>query len=287
MENLKNNPLFGLASDDPDGRQAAVEMGRMACAAVKRLNHAIGEGACRFVELHSGPSRKPSGGTVCSSASSLAASLKELLALDWQGAQLVLEHCDAWTGLTKEKAFLTIEEEIEALNIVNACCTASVSTECTKRRKIEDANRPQVLLAINWARSVLETHSPVTAVEHIKAASDAGVLGGLMFSGCSGEDTPYGKWKDSHMPHGPSASTEDGVHYFAEGSLLRAAEIRACLAAAGCTTRDLAYVGAKITAKHAAKDDVVTRVGLNRDMIALIDTAFNALREEMPAATSG
>lgn len=263
MDSIAKDPHFGLASNSVSGRAAAVELGRKACAAVGRLKAAIGSSTSMFVELHSGPTRHSEAAKVAgvkSSPASLVASLKELGSLDWHGVQLVIEHCDWHGGVAPVKGFLSLEEEIEALKMVNA-----------------DLGSQKVLLTVNWARSVLETHETETAASHITAARKAGLLCGLMFSGCSGVQGPYGQWKDSHMPHGCA----DGIECFAKGSLLTQAEIRRCYQAAG---EPCMYTGAKITAKHVGDKDVAARIGLYRDMLTLMseEAAHVENADEMP-----
>jgi len=252
QDGLKKDPHFGLASDNHGGRTAAVELGHKACAAVGRLRKAIGSGVAIFVELHSAPSRhsqiaKTAG--VSSSAASLAASLKDLLSLDWQGAQLVLEHCDWYGGVKPDKGFLSLEEDILALKMVNSGV----------------GDDKKIFLTINWARSVLETQKAENVVSHIKSAKAADLLGGLMFSGCSGEESPWGQWTDFHMPHGPA----EGIEHFADVSFMTATEIKKCIEAAG-GPQGCKYIGAKFSAKHVGGDDVATRVGLARDMLKLL-----------------
>src|SRR5450756_1748773 len=56
-------------------------------------------------------------------------------------------------------------------------------------------------ITINWARSAIEGRSPDTAVRHIESARTAGVLSGVMFSGCSPVATDFGyPWIDAHLP---------------------------------------------------------------------------------------
>ena len=102
------------------------------------------------VEIHSAPNRgaaKDVGNS--SSAASFAASLKELLSWDWQGAKLVVEHCDAYTqDHTPQKGFLGLDEEIEAVNIANS-----------------GGDRTRIGVCINWARSVIETRNTQTAYQ--------------------------------------------------------------------------------------------------------------------------
>ena len=269
MAAIDKDPHFGLASGDERGRRAAVEMGRLACSAVSRLNAVAGDGAVRFVELQSGPSvlAKAAAAGVSSSAAALARSLRDLAELDWQGARLVLEHCDAHDGVAPVKGLLPLAAELEALQEANAGQPAS-------RR---------VLLTVNWARSVLETQDTTTAATHVAQARSAGLLGGIMFSGCSGVDGPYGQWKDTHMPH----AKEGDVAHYAEGSLLTSAEMRRCFASAE-GPGSFAYVGAKITCRTAGERNVAARVGINGAMLQVLSAAAGAgaAGEERPAAAA-
>jgi hypothetical protein len=247
MDRLAADPQFGLASDNASGRAAAVVFVAEARAVVARLNDAAGRQRVVAVELNSGPRRGVAG--VSSSAAALTASLVEITAWDWQGARLVVEHCDAWRpDLPPTKGFLDAEDEIAAVCAANAASGAAIG------------------VAINWGRSVLEARDPQRALQHIAAAKQAGVLVGLMFSGCSGEDTPWGVWQDTHMPHADAAV----------GSLMTAEAIAASLRAAG---DGLTYVGGKLTARP---DDagLDRRVGLNRDLLAALNRLSAATVEE-------
>jgi uncharacterized cupin superfamily protein len=113
MERLGANPLFGLASDDESGRQEAIAFAKEALDAVTRLNETRTNRVIA-VQVHSGPNRRgaaEAGGS--SSQASFARSLQELLKWDWQGASLVVEHCDAYTptmenGFPCSKGFLAL-----------------------------------------------------------------------------------------------------------------------------------------------------------------------------------
>jgi hypothetical protein len=89
---------------------------------------------------------------------------------------------------------------------------------------------------------------------------------GLMFSGASGADTPYGAWQDSHMPQAPA----EGLRHGAEGSLMTEAEIGHTLAAARGAALD--FVGAKI-AIRPPETGVEARLGRVGDLLALLARA--------------
>lgn len=239
MDRLAADPAFGLASDDEQGRAAAIAFTRLAQGAIIRLNDAAGRHRVVAVELHSAPRRGVDG--VTSSVDALARSLAEIAAWDWQGARLTLEHCDAYRpDLPPIKGFLSFDEELTAIRQSGAA----------------------VGISLNWGRSVLEARDPAHVLDQIRQARAEGLLTGLMFSGCSGEDTPWGMWQDSHMPHAPA----DGLIHAAPGSLMTAQAITDALTAAG---DGLLFIGGKLTARP--KDATLDRrLGLNRDLLALL-----------------
>ena len=147
-----------------------------------------------------------------------AESLDEILGWDWQDTALVVEHCDApRPGRRAEKGFLSFRDETE---IVRAF-----------RQQGRDVG-----MLVNWARSVIETGESRTAADHVAAARAAGVLSGLMFSGCSPEATEFGyPWIDAHLP----AVEVEGAP---ASSMLNAHEIARCLREAG----ELRFTGLKI-----------------------------------------
>jgi hypothetical protein len=214
------------------------------------------------VEVHSGPNQTTAGAE--SSVEAFTESLVELMGWDWEGAKLVVEHCDAPAAHPASKGFLTLDDEIKAIVAAN---------------NSGDKKNGAVGVAINWARSVLETRDPATALVHIEQAGAAGLLSGLVFSGCtadSKEANPYGGWADCHMPHAPT----DGAAYGAKGSLMTVDRIEAAVAtAAASSSTPLLYRGCKITCLHtgrwvgSAEDDTDARVGINRALVALIKAA--------------
>ena len=153
------------------------------------------------VEIHSAPNTTK--GTP-SSAEAFARSLGELLSWDWQGARLVVEHCDAPGPLgPPAKGFLPLDGDIAAVRAANAAALSAKKAESKddasessdggggKDGRVRGREGP-VGLCINWARSVLETRDPATALQHVVQAADAGVLAGVMFSGCTGDaNSPY------------------------------------------------------------------------------------------------
>ena len=250
MGRLQGNRHFGLAPQDESGRATALDMVRAAREAVARLNESHGRPAVVAVELHSAPSRGPGAGA--GSRDAFARSLAEVASWDWFGARLAIEHCDAHRpGHPQHKGFLSLDDELAAIASANATARAEIG------------------LCVNWGRSVLETHDPETAVAHIETARRAGLLAGLMFSGTSSADTPYGVWQDTHMPHAPA----DGLAHGASGSLMTQTEIARCIAAARGAR--LQFLGAKI-AIRPPEATVETRLGMIADILKLIARVASA-----------
>jgi len=197
--------------------------------------------------VQSAPSQGPAGGA--GSTAAFADSLSELAAWDWQGARIVIEHCDASrAGHPQHKGFLSLTDELAAIAKANRTARAPIGVN------------------INWGRSVLETHNVATAAEHIAQARDAGALSGIIFSGASGEATPYGAWQDTHMPHAPAA----GISHAAAGSLMTEESIESALAATNGAKLD--FLGVKI-AIRPADAPVAARLGMVNDLIKLIERA--------------
>jgi hypothetical protein len=192
MQRLGRQPAFGLASPDAAGRREALEFAAGIREFVLRLEDA--GHAVEAVELHSAP--YPG-----ASAPRFRESLEEILGWEWGSTRLLVEHCDApRAGGRPEKGFLTFPEEVDVL------------------RALRVDGAAQVGMVINWARSVIETRNPDTAAEHIAQARAAGVLAGVMFSGCSPVETEFGyPWIDAHLPPveldgAPSTSLLDRGH---------------------------------------------------------------------------
>ena len=219
MAAMARNPHIGLASDDASGRQEALAFVRQARDAIATLNAACGSHVVDAIEIHSAPDKT----RAASSVTSLTDSLAELVQWDWQGARVVIEHCDAHVpGQVASKGFLTLADEITAIEATNTRYGSHVG------------------VVVNWGRSVLEARSAEGALQHIRLAKQHGVLAGLMFSGASGQETPYGAWRDSHMPPAPSVAGGIG----AEGSLLTDAALHDCLVASD--GQQLPILGLKI-----------------------------------------
>lgn len=183
-------PGYGIASPDDDGRAAAVADLRRVAEDVATITE---RSAARVaaVELHTAPRG-------AADADALARSLAEIAALDWSGARLVIEHCDAHVpGQTPEKGFLSLDGEISAIRSSGA----------------------DVGLWMNWGRSAIELRDPDAVADQIAAAADSGLLDALVLSGASDREGPYGgPWIDAHHPfasidpESASLLTDDRVH---------------------------------------------------------------------------
>ncbi|MGY0646340.1 MAG: DUF4862 family protein [Paraglaciecola chathamensis] len=248
MGALGKNPHFGIASDDEDGRQAAIAFMRKACDAIGKLNQGLGRKAVKAIEIQTAPNRSKASG----SAKSLQASLETMLSWDWHGADIVIEHCDAFTpDHAPAKGFLSLEDEMNVVNALNTSHQANLG------------------ILINWGRSAIETMSTDGVLAHIEKVKAQGLLKGLMFSGVTDQESPYGIWKDTHMP----AAKNPSVDFGAEHSLLTEQEIHRSLAACGNALTQDSIVGIKLGVRP--KDaDLETRVGYNQSALAMIERFF-------------
>ena len=249
MNALGQNPQFGLASTDETGRQAALSFMQQACEAIARLTHHLGRQAVTAIQIQTAPARNKAG----SSVQALEQSLHTMLQWDWQGAKIVIEHCDAlMPGHEPSKGFLALQDELALLMRLNE----------------QAAPQQKLGMVINWGRSVFESRQLDGARQHILAAQDAGLLSGVMFSGVSDKDSEYGAWRDSHQP--PQSSEQ--VKHGEPGSWMSEQAIHQCLAAID-NLKQLPVLGAKIGIRpHQAP--VELRVAYIRDMLAILDRFF-------------
>jgi len=232
MGRLARDPAYGLASDDEDGRRAALADVATAAALARRLADEAGRPRVRALQLHSAP-RAPR-----ATRDALARSLDDVAALDLAGALVTVEHCDATRpGWAPEKGFLEVDDELAVL-----------------------AGR-DARLTVNWGRSAIEGRSADTPVAHVRAAAEAGLLGGVMLSGATDAATAWGApWLDGHIaPRG-----DDPALAASAASLLGPDEVRATLDAAGGRA---AYLGVKVTT-HPDVRDPEGRVAVARAALA-------------------
>lgn len=223
MARVASDPRYGIASPDEAGRAAALgDLARVAADVARIREDSPAEVA--LVALHTAPR---GGGT----GSALARSLAEAATWDWNGAQLVIEHCDAFTTAHEpEKGFLDLATELACLRGTSA------------------------RMWMNWGRSAVELRDPDAVTAQLHEASASGLLAGLSFSGTAGQDGPYGAaWADAHLPIREADE--------ASQSLLDAARVSAALAAAG----PVGWLGVKVSRRPSDTNaaDVVHTVERN------------------------
>jgi len=244
MSKLANNPKFGLASDDENGRAEAIAMHKKANQALHKMNEYYERQSVIAVQIATAPSTPVE--YVSSSADSLLKSMEEILSWDWEGAKIVIEHCDTAVDNTPfEKGFLTIEDEIKTL--------------------IELQGMHNVGITINWARSAIEGRDTSKPLEHIELALKSNILSGLMFSGVSDNDNRYGNWKDMHMPFAQSFNTK----FYEKKSLLTHENIIKTLKL--LNVNDLDYLGVKLLSIPIGGSSLKRRVGVNKDAIKILN----------------
>lgn len=239
VRRVKDDPHYGLASVDPDGRRAALaDVGRARDVALAIADEQ-GRRAVVAVQVHSAP------GPVGGSPEALALSLEEIASWELAGADVLVEHCDAAVpGRPAAKGYLTLADELAAV--------ASVGSE-------------HAGVSINWGRSAIEGRSAATPLEHIRAAVDWGVLRAVVFSGATDQETAWGPaWGDAHIP--PSSDAQGPPLGAFVASLLGPDEIAAALGSAGVQC----HVAVKV-AVRPTDADVATRLAVARAALALVD----------------
>lgn len=252
MKSLATNPHFGIASVDELGRKEAVGFLKNASLAIKKINDFFGEKKVLNIVVATAPSLKSS--QVSSSVKSLIKSLEELITFDWQGASLVIEHCDSGRESFPVKGFLSLDEEVDAVQYINKKYIQSIG------------------IAINWARSVLEKRNVDTPVKHIELLGQLGLLKGLMFSGTSSDSIDYGNWTDLHLP----IAREDEISYYEKDSLMTAKEIKKTLL--GCNLDTLDYIGVKVLSMPIDQSSMKRRIGLNADTLKILNQTIKEIK---------
>ncbi|WP_434928418.1 DUF4862 family protein [Shewanella sp. HL-SH2] len=244
MSSLAKNPHFGIASTKEEGRLSALSFYQLAQQAILELNNYLDRQAVSFIKIHTSPKISPA---THSSIEALQASLETMQSWDWDGAKLVIEHCDAHiAGQEAEKGFMLLEDEITAIKHVNSKLNSDIG------------------ISINWGRSAIETRSSAGPLQHIKQAYNSGLLKGIIFSGASGLEGPYGQWKDTHMPPAQAFN----IPSFAQGSCLTLEQIE--LSLQQCHYNQLDFIGGKISISPN-KASVTERVSYIKSLITLLD----------------
>lgn len=224
VKRLAEEPNFGLASTDDEGRRAAVEWVTGVRRAAEELNQQTGEETVSFVHIHSAPG-------VRASAEAFQRSLADLEADDGFRAEIVIEHCDAYSPIFPgDKRFLSLITELAVAD--------------------------EYGFAINWGSSALEWQNPNRPRQHVEILAEAGRLRGLIFSGVAAVNTRWGRaWADLQLP----LSTDEPA------SLMTPRRVTECLDLAG---DQVAYLGARV--KAPANADVEARLGLVASVVDLL-----------------
>jgi len=249
MGRLGADRAYGLASADEAARSRALADVARARELAVRLADEYGRRRIVAIQVHSAPG--PEGG----SRDAFSRSLAQICAWDLAGAEVLVEHCDASVpGQVAAKGFWSIQDEIAVVRTVGA-------------------GAEQLGLSINWGRSAIEGRSVRTAVEHVRAAVEAGLLRAVLFSGATETETAWGPaWSDTHTPPRGDYSALAA----SSASLLGPEEITATLRAAG----DVPCVAVKVSVRP--KDaDVPTRLAVAR--VTLAQVALSRARLQVPA----
>jgi hypothetical protein len=251
MKALEENKFFGLASDNEEGRVEAVEYYRKASVIVQKINRYFKSQRVISVAIATSPSLKDK--NISSSTSALKKSLLEISKFNWDGAKLVIEHCDSGRASNPVKGFLDLDEEIEAILEVNKAYNLDIG------------------ITINWARSVIECQDKSGALKHIKKVKDNALLKGLMFSGTSDKESPYGRWSDLHLP----VAKENHIEYFEPTSLLNKQSMKDCLISSEYNKLD--YLGIKVLAMPIEGASLKRRIGVNNDTLKVLNQAIEEI----------
>jgi hypothetical protein len=169
---LRDNAAVGMSANDDVARKGAIDSVAALRTSLRRLHDKLGRRAIRTVEVQSGTSGGRMSGTA--SVARFGDSLCEIGTWDWDGAEIVVEHCDAAIvpGWAYEKGFLSIEEEIEAIQIAN-----------------NRLDRP-IGGSLNWARSAIEARSADVVSRHTSLLQAAGLLRVCSFPGAAEQIRP-------------------------------------------------------------------------------------------------
>jgi hypothetical protein len=251
MDRVNANPEFGLASVSEAGRKSAFEFAARARESVVQLNRFVGRPVVKSVLVHSAPSRGKE--AMRSNRQTFLDSLRELRSWDWDGAELMVEHCDRWHPDRESiKGFLSLEDEIWAVH------------------QSQPGAKTELGVVINWGRSALEGRSTKTPIEHLRLVRKEKLPLGLFFSGTTVDHPIYGAWLDKHTPFEKAY----GAQYYTEGSLMTSSEVKACLRESDW--KHLRCLGFKIM--PLPKDlPIHEKIGFIRDSILTLDGCIGDL----------
>jgi hypothetical protein len=216
---MKNDDhAAGLAATENAKRLRAVEYIQSANLAVKKLNNFLKRESVIAVQIHSTPSG-------AASKEAFAESLNTICSWNWEGAKILVEHCDALKpDGYNAKGYLSLSDEIWAI------------------QKVRDANpKTPLSMMLNWGRSTIEGKGPQLVNEHIQQLMAVDQLSGFIFSGvAASKDSLYGNFADKHTP----CPTPNGDTLLAAESLMTEKEIAKTIDA--LPVSDLDYLGFKI-----------------------------------------
>lgn len=236
MSRMSTSSNYGVASKDKSGRERALSDLREINDAIRNFNDARQRKVVSVVEIHTAPRR-------VGDVNILAKSLEEIASWNWDGAALVIEHCDAWVeGQVPEKGFLSMGEELEAVRLSGA----------------------DVGVFINWGRSAIELRNAERVVEHISMARESGYLKGLIFSGASDQEGIFGPaWIDAHHPFRKSER-----HVFGDpSSLLTEKLARSAINEAA----DIPWLGIKLSWLKSVDGSISQRYQMIRSALDALD----------------
>jgi hypothetical protein len=246
MARLGSDVPYGLAATDDEARSRAVaDVGRARDLAL-RLADLSGRRRVTAIQVHSaaGPER--------GSRAALARSLAEITVWDLAGAEILVEHCDALIpGQVAAKGFCSLDDEIAAVLQVMGTGAGPVG------------------MSVNWGRSAIEGRRAATAIEHVTAVAEAGLLRVVVLSGVADADTQWGPaWSDAHIP----PRGDDPALAASAASLLGPDEIAATLGAAGPGPQVVVKVSVR-----PADADVATRLAVARAALAEVAAARSSV----------
>lgn len=236
----------GLASGDPDGRAQAVTLAAQIAQVSVELADRCGWAVVRQVEVHGAPGFGDR--THAPRPDALRASLEQLAALDWAGASVTLEHCDAYVpGNIPAKGFLPLDTEITVLSELGS----------------------SIGLSLNWGRSVLELRDPNLVGSHVRTGASSGLLRLLTLSGAAARDNSYGAaWADSHLPLADGAG-----EYIEPASLLTVEHVAESVRVAG----EGVSLGTKVAWRRDQTDPITRARAVLANHAAVVDAATHAL----------
>lgn len=239
MNELKNNPLIGLASSDEKDRYAAIKIMEKIAKYIEKINVSFARKIVTKLHFHSLPRNNKE--ILAGNKLALKKSLQDMQNINWNNIELNLEHCDAYINNQEvDKGFLLLEDELEALDHIKGYG-----------------------IMLNWGRSAIETKSAKGVISHINQAKNSNLLKGFFFSGCTNNpQSSYGYWKDTHMP----PKNFINGNYLQNDSMLGKEEIRDTLK----ELNERIYLGIKVSNRFE-ESNIKTSVELNLETIKAIN----------------